>query len=116
MIARNDALQTELRANMRGGKGNVKVEHWFRPEAFSAKARLCARLTIEPGGSIGSHTHDGEDEIYLVLSGNGVIEEQGEWVPIRAGDAILTGKGGSHGVENTGSEPLVIAAVIVQVA
>ena len=92
------------RANMRGGKGTVKVEHWFKPEAFSAKARLCARLTIEPGGSIGSHTHDGEDEIYLVLSGNGLIEEQGEWVPIQAGDAILTGKGASHGVENTGSE------------
>ena len=114
MIARNGALQTELRANMRGGKGTVKVEHWFRPEAFSVKSRLCARLTIEPGGSIGTHTHDGEDEIYLVLSGTGRIEEQGEWVPIQPGDAILTGQGGSHGVEITGSEPLVIAAMIVQ--
>ena len=81
MIARNDALQMELRPNMRGGKGTVKVEHWFKPEAFSAKARLCARLTIEPGGSIGSHTHDGEDEIYLVLSGSGLIEEQGNGCP-----------------------------------
>jgi mannose-6-phosphate isomerase-like protein (cupin superfamily) len=113
MIARNGSLQTELRENMRGGKGAVALEHWFKPEAFGAKVRLCTRLTLAPGSSIGSHTHEGEDEIYLVLSGSGLIQEQGEWVPIRAGDAILTGKGGSHGVENNGTEPLVIAAVII---
>ena len=113
MIARNDNLETELREQMRGGKGTVKLEHWFKPEAFGAKIRLCARMTIEPGASIGNHTHEGEDEIYLVLSGRGLIQEKGEWVPINAGDAILTGKGGSHGVENNGTEPLVIAAVII---
>jgi mannose-6-phosphate isomerase-like protein (cupin superfamily) len=114
MIARNNELQTEIREQMRGGKGTVKLEHWFKPEDFGAKIRLCARMTITPGGSIGSHTHEAEDEIYLILSGNGLIQEKGEWVPIHAGDAILTGKGGAHGVENTGTEPLVIAAVIIQ--
>ena len=113
MIARDGELQTECREQMRGGKGTVKLEHWFKPDAFGAKVRLCARMTIEPGASIGNHAHEGEDEIYLVLSGNGIIQENGEWVPIKTGDAILTGKGGAHGVENTGTEPLVIAAVIM---
>ena len=113
MIARNESLETEVREQMRGGKGTVKLEHWFKPDAFGAKIRLCARMTIAPGASIGNHAHEGEDEIYLVLSGSGLIQEQGEWVPIQTGDAILTGKGGSHGVENTGAEPLVIAAVII---
>ena len=113
MIARNSSLQTELRENMRGGKGAVTLEHWFKPEAFGAKVRLCTRMTLAPGSSIGSHTHEAEDEIYLVLSGSGKIQENGAWVPIGPGDAILTGKGGTHGVENTGAEPLVIAAVII---
>lgn len=113
MIARSNALLTEIRENMRGGKGTVKLEHWFKPEAFSAKVRLCTRMTLAPGSSIGNHIHETEDEIYLVLSGNGLIEENGKWVPIHPGDAILTGKGGTHGVENNGSEPLVIAAVIM---
>lgn len=113
MITRNDAMETEIREQMRGGIGSVKLEHWFKPEAFGAKIRLCTRMTLAPGSSIGTHTHDSEDEIYLVLSGNGRIQENGEWVPIGAGDAILTGKGGTHGVENTGTEPLVIAAVII---
>ncbi len=113
MIARNGELQMEIRESMRGGKGSVKIEHWFKPEAFGAQVRLCSRMTIEPGCSIGSHAHNGEDEIYLVLAGNGQIQENGEWVPIGAGDAILTGKGGTHGVENTGDKPLIIAAVII---
>ncbi len=114
MITRNGLMEAENRINMRGGAGAVKLEHWFKPENFGAKIRLCTRMTLEPGASIGQHTHEAEDEIYLVLSGAGQILENGEWVPIRTGDAILTGKGGTHGVENTGSEPLVIAAVIIQ--
>lgn len=113
MIARTGELETENRMNMRGGNGCVNVAHWFKPEAFGARMRLCARLTIEPGASIGTHAHEGEDEIYLVLSGTGRIFDDGAWSPIRAGDAILTGKGGSHSVENNGDEPLVIAAVII---
>ena len=113
MITRNLDMQSENRENMRGGKGTVKLEHWFKPEDFGAKVRLCTRMTLAPGSSIGSHTHAAEDEIYLVLAGSGLIQENGEWVPIQTGDAILTGKGGTHGVENNGAEPLVIAAVII---
>lgn len=113
MITRNGEMAAENRANMRGGNGSVKIEHWFKPEAFGAKVRLCSRMTLEPGSSIGNHVHETEDEIYLVLSGAGQILENGAWTPIRAGDAILTGKGGAHSVENNGSEPLVIAAVII---
>ena len=113
MITRTGDMQTETRVNMRGGKGSVTLEHWFKPESFGAKVRLCTRMTLEPGASIGNHTHETEDEIYLVIAGAGRILENGEWVSIRAGDAILTGKGGTHGVENSGTEPLVIAAVII---
>jgi mannose-6-phosphate isomerase-like protein (cupin superfamily) len=116
MIAKGSDCAQEVRENMRGGKGAVRLAHWFKPDAFGAKLRLCARMELEPGASIGSHTHEREDEIYLVLSGSGKILENGEWVPIAAGDAILTKDGGTHGVENTGAEPLVIAAVIIQYA
>jgi mannose-6-phosphate isomerase-like protein (cupin superfamily) len=113
MITRNTDIVPEIRANMRGGAGSVKLEPWFKPEAFGAKVRLCTRMTLAPGASIGPHAHETEDEIYLILSGRGRILENGEWAPIQTGDAILTGQGGSHAVENTGDEPLVIAAVII---
>ena len=114
MITHNIAITTETRENMRGGEGKVELGHWFVSENFGGKVRLCARLTLPPGASIGSHAHEGEDEIYVVMSGNGKIFEDGEWITISPGDAILTGKGDSHSVKNDGTEPLVIAAVIIQ--
>jgi len=113
MITRNHEAIVEDRANMRGGLGTVRLEHWFKPEHFKAKIRLCTRMTIAPGATIGEHSHEADDEIYIVLSGQGRILENGEWQDIRPGDAILTGNGASHSVENTGDEPLVIAAVII---
>jgi len=113
MITRNTETIVEDRANMRGGVGTVRLEHWFKPEHFKAKIRFCARMTIAPGATIGEHSHEADDEIYIVLSGCGRILENGEWQDISTGDAILTGNGASHSVENTGNEPLVIAAVII---
>jgi mannose-6-phosphate isomerase-like protein (cupin superfamily) len=114
MITRNCERAVEYRENMRGGKGTVKLEAWFKPDAFGAKVRLCTQMTLAPGTSVGNHAHEAEDELYIVLSGTGRILENEVWTAIGPGDAILTGKGGAHSVENDGAEPLVIAAVIVQ--
>ncbi len=113
MITRNREMEQEVRPNMRGGTGSVTLEHWFRPSDFGAPVRLCTRMTLEPGASIGEHAHPAEDEVYLILSGTGRIREAGQWVPVGPGDAILTGRGGSHAVENDGTAPLVIAALIM---
>jgi len=113
MITRTNETIVEDRANMRGGAGTVRLEHWFKQDDFKANVRLCTRMVIAPGASIGEHAHEADDEIYIVLSGQGRILEKGAWQEIHPGDAILTGNGASHSVENTGGEPLVIAAVIV---
>lgn len=114
MIAKSDHLEGALRPAMRGGDGAVLVETWFKPEDFGAKVRMCNRLTLNPGCSIGLHQHEGEDEIYLILSGAGtVLDEQGLAHSVNAGDAVLTGKGASHAIRNDGTEPLVLAAIII---
>ena len=114
MIARNNELATEVREKMRGGLGAVKIEHWFKPDDFGAKMRLCSRLVLAPGSSIGEHTHENEDEIYIVLSGTALLRENGEEIRLNAGDAALTKHGGTHSVLNDGTEELVTAAIIVQ--
>jgi len=114
MITHNTGIATEVRENMRGGEGKVELGHWFASEDFGGKVRLCTRLTLPPGASIGNHAHECEDEVYIVMSGSGKILEGGEWIAISAGDAVLTGKGGTHSVKNDGDVPLVIAAVIIQ--
>ncbi|MDY5954733.1 MAG: cupin domain-containing protein [Kiritimatiellia bacterium] len=114
MIAKSNQLESSISPSMRGGEGAVLVEKWFKPEAFGAKVRMCNRLTLQPGSSIGLHRHEGEDEIYLILSGAGtVLDEKGVAQSVSEGDAILTGKGESHALRNDGHEPLTLAAIII---
>lgn len=99
---------------MRGGTGEVTVRHYLEPEEIKARTRLCAELVLPPGASIGVHDHVDEDEIYLIQKGTGIMTDGGKEFPVAPGDAILTGQGASHSIRNTGSEDLVVTAVIIK--
>jgi len=112
MIRKSAEMAREVRSQMRGGQGDVTIQHLFKPEEFGAKARLCARLTLPPGASIGPHAHVDEDEVYLIVRGSGVLAEGGRETRMQTGDAALTGKGATHAIRNDGAEPLEIVAFI----
>lgn len=114
MVRRQGAYETEERQNMRGGTGTVHIEHYWKKGDLQAKTRLCARLVIPPGASIGPHRHDQEEEVYIVLRGHGRIIEGTTIVEVGPGDSVLTGNGASHAVENSGAEPLEMVAFIAQ--
>lgn len=115
MIRKNGEYRSELRPEMRGGTGTVKIEHLL-DEANELRGlnRLFGRLTLDPGTSIGFHNHEGEAEVFVVISGTGEIDDNGVKSAVSAGDTILTGFGAGHGVACTGTEPLVLLAVITQ--
>lgn len=112
MIQRPEAMTVETRERMRGGEGTITIRHYFTADQFQAGVRLCAKLTVPVGASIGTHRHDGEDEVYLILSGSGLVSDGTTESRVMAGDAVLTGRGEAHAVRNTGNEPLEIAAFI----
>lgn len=113
MIHTPAMMPTEVRHAMRGGVGDITVQHLFSKEEITAKTRLCARLTLPPGASIGTHQHNGEDEVYYLLSGTGMLDDGTTQTTVTAGDAVLTGRGESHSIANTGDTNLEILAVIM---
>ena len=113
MIRRKMDLSREIRENMRGGKGRIVIEH-LEKEGLPANGRLFAKIIVAPGGSIGRHRHDGESEIFYFLSGGGMVTDDGERIPVAAGDVLTTGDGHSHSVENTGDVDLEMIAVIIR--
>jgi mannose-6-phosphate isomerase-like protein (cupin superfamily) len=114
MIKKSQQQTAETRKNMRGGAGEVIIRHYFRPEEISARCRLCARLTLPVGAGIGLHEHSNEDEIFIIQQGKGIALDNNQEVEIEAGDAVLTGKGSSHAIRNTGNSDLIITAIIMQ--
>jgi mannose-6-phosphate isomerase-like protein (cupin superfamily) len=114
MLKKKNEQETEVRENMRGGTGIVTIRHYLKPEEIKARTRLCAELILPPGASVGVHDHVEEDEIYIIQKGQGIMTDGDKEFPVVAGDAILTGQGASHSVKNTGTEDLVITAMIIK--
>jgi mannose-6-phosphate isomerase-like protein (cupin superfamily) len=113
MIRKAGNGRTELRENMRGGNGVVKIEHLWEPEKeMRGHNRMAARLTLAPGGSIGFHNHENEDEIFVIVKGQAEADDNGVISQLSAGDTLLTGNGAGHSIRNVGEEDLELIAII----
>lgn len=113
MVIKPESMRSEKIENMRGGKGEVEILHLLDKELMLGKARLFAKLSVRPGSSVGFHRHDNEFEIFYILSGEGIFNDNGVSKPIRAGDICFTNSGESHSIENVSQKDLEFLAVIV---
>jgi quercetin dioxygenase-like cupin family protein len=107
-----DDFIKEVRRGMRGGNGDVVIEH-IQKEGLPEKLRLIAKITLEPGCSIGHHVHKGETEYYILTRGEATVNDDGTLLPCKAGDVIVTPDGFGHSIENTGGDTMEMVAVIV---
>jgi mannose-6-phosphate isomerase-like protein (cupin superfamily) len=87
------------------GGGNTTGYSFFS-KAESLKMVFRKRV-LHQGSAIGHHLQT-EDEIYYIISGTGEMQMDGKTFPVKAGDAILTRPGSSHGLKQTGNEDLSI--------
>ncbi len=113
MVKREDQMTAEVRRQMRGGRGEVEILHVFGQEELKGRCRLFARLRLAQGCSIGAHPHENEEEAFYILRGEAQATEDGRAYTLRPGDAMLTGGGASHSIENARAEPLEVLAVIL---
>ena len=113
MIRRNNEMREELIQGLKEGKGIIKLFHMLEKEELSGKGRLCAKEIIEPGNSIGYHKHEGDFELYYVLEGEGIVNDNGVESAVRKGDVVLTGNGKYHSIRNAGTKSLELIAIIL---
>jgi mannose-6-phosphate isomerase-like protein (cupin superfamily) len=112
MIIKRAEMKTETKEKMRDGEGITSITYLVNCEN-EKNVRLIAEVTLPPGASIGDHAHAEEAEYYLIISGSGMVNDNGIDTPINAGDSVITKDGTSHNIRNTGNVPLVFYAVIV---
>jgi quercetin dioxygenase-like cupin family protein len=113
MIKRSNEMFKEIKEQMRDGKGSVEITHILKQDELNGKARLVAKISLNPGCSIGWHEHVNEEEIYYVLKGKALVDDNGEKQELNPGDASLTMGGKCHSIENIGDEVLEFVAVIL---
>ncbi len=112
MLVKHSELTSELKPNMRGGEGTVEL---LSPDngLLPPHCRLFAEIVLQPGTSIGLHEHAGETEIFYMLEGEIIADDDGREVSFKPGDVLFTGGGAKHSVENVGPGVARMAAVII---
>lgn len=113
MIYTNHDLKKDAVPNMKGGQGLLHITNILQEGDFHGKGRLFTHSLLKPGVSIGTHPHDGEFEVYYILSGEGTYNDNGVNKIVRTGDVTVCPSGEVHGLENTGSEDLNMIALIL---
>ena len=115
MIKHLGELRKDTIFGFRGGKGEMQMTHFLEVEKdeFNGKGRLFAKNVLKPGTSIGLHEHVGDSETYVILSGEGLVNDNGNQKLVKPGDVIITRNGEKHSIENTGTFDLEILALIL---
>jgi quercetin dioxygenase-like cupin family protein len=93
------------------GEGTVMTARVHR--AAEAGLRFLDLVEVPPGSTVGRHRHDQDHELYIVISGAGTVELDGEQVAVTAGDVALNVPFGTHALRCDGHQPLRLVVVCV---
>lgn len=108
-----DQYRIQDRQDMKGGSGVAHFQHiWEKNSEMLSSCRMFAKITLNPGCSIGKHDHQGEEEIFYILSGQALAYDNGENVILNPGDSIICRSGEEHAMSCYGDVPVEYLAVI----
>jgi len=113
MIKKAADFKTEYRENMRGGNGTVEVTNFATPAELNDKGRMFSNITLRPGCSIGYHVHENDSELFYLMKGEALYNDNGVEYTLSAGDVMICPAGTGHSIANNGEEDVEVCAVIV---
>ena len=79
---------------------------------YQSDRLLVGLNAFEPGQEHKLHAHAGMDKIYQVLTGSGIFLLDGREEPMEAGMLLIAPESVPHGIRNTGSERLLVLAIL----
>jgi mannose-6-phosphate isomerase-like protein (cupin superfamily) len=89
-----------------GGKGTVAYRRALPPEVFFTNWSYVDHLLLLEGSSVGKKRHEGVEEFYYVIKGDGVARVNNESAAIHKGDAVPILFNDVHSFENSGNSDL----------
>jgi oxalate decarboxylase/phosphoglucose isomerase-like protein (cupin superfamily) len=110
-----DEVLTVRRMGEHQGVGPISFRRMLDGSAFESPIDFVDVTTVPPGSTIGSHAHDGTEEIYIILSGTPLVEVDGDIRRLAIGDVAVVRSGGSHSLTNDTSGDVFIGVVQVRI-
>ncbi len=113
MIIRKKDMKQEARPNALGGEGAPLFHILLDPKYLKDEAKMFNIVEFKPGESLGLHRHTDNFEIYYILEGKAVVNDNGIDVEVGAGDLIYTADGAQHSIENIGDTNMKMIATVI---
>jgi quercetin dioxygenase-like cupin family protein len=79
----------------------MKVQFAITEENAGSEEVVFGRTIFPPGSRHDWHRHENAEEVQYLLSGEGIVLDDEEEIPVVAGDVVHTHKGRWHGFRNT---------------
>lgn len=112
MIKNLDNITPVIEQAVRGGNGSVHAHKLLDQYSGSALKSL-GIVRLEPGASIGDHSHTGDEDFYYCISGTGVVVDNGVEHPFTPGTLQITRDGETQALRNTGETELVFLGALI---
>ena len=106
MILNFDEIEEQIIPNFKGG------EKQFNTLMYEDGACKIMRASLEPGATIGVHTHETNSEIIFMLKGTGVVLYDDGKETLSAGNCHYCPKGHSHSLRNESDGVIEFYAVV----
>lgn len=112
MINNVDKVIPEVAEGVRGGHGSVTAHKLL--DLFPGSAiKSVGLVRLEPGATVGDHSHQGDEDFYFCISGTGIVVDNGVEHPFTPGTFQITRSGESQAIRNTGETELVFLGALV---
>jgi len=107
MIIRKDEAPVKMLDKCHDGIGVLQCREYLGEYKRKGPGiKFCHDNILQPGDSVGEHTHKDDEEMYMILDGSGTMKIDTVTQPVRGGDICITRRGHSHSLVNTGNAPL----------
>lgn len=111
MIIFNKKMKTWTNENPCGGTGKVFCQEILNADNTLGTAEAVLFCSLEEGGRVGIHKHEGTSEAWVILKGEAKVWDADKEVILKPGDVNYCEDGNSHGIENIGKGELIYVGI-----
>jgi len=96
-----------------GGHGELLWKCFVRLHMTHSPIAGFEYVLVPVGTAIGRHRHSRTEEIYFVLSGRGLMDQDGVRSEVGPGDLIMSRRDVTHAMDVLGDEPVEVLVIEV---
>lgn len=95
-----------------GGNGYILRDKLLNDNQLQGICTFASCITLDPGCEIGVHTHANDTEMYFMIKGEAIYNDNGTEKVVQEGDVMFCEKGQTHAIKNASDSPVSFVALI----